>query len=378
VEVSVNLENNQREFLRKVSVSLIRNNQDETGAFVASPSFSQYSYSWLRDGTYIAYSLLIKGYYEEVEAYIQWVVGVIERYAHKVDRLPNLLASSQDKQNNWFLSARYTLEGNEDTSDWPNFQIDGYGSFLWLVARYLGAKGIALPSDWIKACDTVITYLQLVWNQPNSDCWEEFEGYIHPATLACLVGGLTSIESYVTSEKAAQCKTLATTITSYILEHAHPDGYFPKYIGSDLIDASLVWLSEPYNVIRADHPFLIKTIEKIEQDITIEGGVKRYSEDTYYGGGQWIILSAFLGLYYVKVGNLKRANELMDWILKQQEHEGFLPEQVLTRVNDPSMIRPWEERWGKVATPLLWSHAMYLIFDDALSSYTQKEDTQYV
>ncbi len=121
-----------------------------------------------------------------------------------------------------------------------------------------------------------------------------------------------------------------------------------------------------------------KTIEKIEQDITIEGGVKRYSEDTYYGGGQWIILSAFLGLYYVKVGNLKRAEELMDWILQQQEHAGFLPEQVLTEVNDPSMIGPWEERWGKVATPLLWSHAMYLIFDDALSSYVQKEDIYYV
>jgi GH15 family glucan-1,4-alpha-glucosidase len=145
-----------------------------------------------------------------------------------------------------------------------------------------------------------------------------------------------------------------------------------------LIDASLIWLSEPYGVFRADHPLMKRTIEKIEQEITIEGGVKRYSEDTYYGGGQWIILSAFLGLYYVKTGNLARAHELMDWILQQQGNEGFLPEQVLTRVNDPSMIRPWEERWGKVATPLLWSHAMYLIFDDALSSYTQKEDTQYV
>jgi len=374
----VSSENMQRAFLRKVSISLIRENQAETGAFIASPSFSQYSYSWLRDGTYIAYSLLLKGYDKEVESYIKWVVGVIERYAYKVDMLPNLLSSSQKKQNNWFLSARYTVEGFEDTSDWPNFQIDGYGSFLWLVAQYLNKKRSALPPDWVKACDTVITYLQLVWNHPNSDCWEEFEGHIHPATLACIVGGLTSIAPYESPMQATKCKALANTISDYILENAHPEGYFPKFIGSDLIDASLIWLSEPYGVFRADHPLMKRTIEKIEQEITIEGGVKRYSEDTYYGGGQWIILSAFLGLYYVKTGNLARAHELMDWILQQQENEGFLPEQVLTRVNDPSMIRPWEERWGKVATPLLWSHAMYLIFDDALSSYTQKEDTQYV
>ena len=25
------------------------------------------------------------------------------------------------------------------------------------------------------------------------------------------------------------------------------------------------------------------------------------------------------------------------------------------------MVEPWIERWGAVATPLLWSHAMFLI-----------------
>ncbi len=25
------------------------------------------------------------------------------------------------------------------------------------------------------------------------------------------------------------------------------------------------------------------------------------------------------------------------------------------------MVAPWVERWGPVATPLLWSHAMFMI-----------------
>jgi hypothetical protein len=29
------------------------------------------------------------------------------------------------------------------------------------------------------------------------------------------------------------------------------------------------------------------------------------------------------------------------------------------------MTAPWLERWGPVATPLLWSHAMYLIAEVA-------------
>jgi hypothetical protein len=29
------------------------------------------------------------------------------------------------------------------------------------------------------------------------------------------------------------------------------------------------------------------------------------------------------------------------------------------------MVEPWVARWGTVATPLLWSHAMYLIVEAA-------------
>jgi hypothetical protein len=29
------------------------------------------------------------------------------------------------------------------------------------------------------------------------------------------------------------------------------------------------------------------------------------------------------------------------------------------------MVAPWVQRWGHVATPLLWSHAMYLIAEAA-------------
>jgi len=32
----------------------------------------------------------------------------------------------------------------------------------------------------------------------------------------------------------------------------------------------------------------------------------------------------------------------------------------------PDMVQPWIDKWGPVATPLLWSHAMYLILTDVL------------
>ena len=44
---------------------------------------------------------------------------------------------------------------------------------------------------------------------------------------------------------------------------------------------------------------------------------------------------------------------------------GDMPEQVTDASQDPSMVAPWVQRWGAVATPLLWSHAMYLIAEAA-------------
>jgi len=42
-----------------------------------------------------------------------------------------------------------------------------------------------------------------------------------------------------------------------------------------------------------------------------------------------------------------------------------LPEQVTVASQFPDEVEPWLERWGPVATPLLWSHAMFLISETA-------------
>jgi hypothetical protein len=43
-----------------------------------------------------------------------------------------------------------------------------------------------------------------------------------------------------------------------------------------------------------------------------------------------------------------------------------LPEQVPQTLNNEAYYQPWVERWGKIAQPLLWSHAMYLLLVEVL------------
>jgi GH15 family glucan-1,4-alpha-glucosidase len=88
--------------------------------------------------------------------------------------------------------------------------------------------------------------------------------------------------------------------------------------------------------------------------------VHRYLEDTYYGGGEWLLLSALLGWHYASVGRLDAARAQLAWILEHATQDGDLPEQVADHLLAPGARQKWIDRWGPVATPLLWSHAMFL------------------
>ena len=86
----------------------------------------------------------------------------------------------------------------------------------------------------------------------------------------------------------------------------------------------------------------------------------RFLADTYFGGGQWPLLSCFLGLAWHRAGSTDRALELLRWSAGTVRESGTMPEQVADHLLDSSFVDEWIERWGTSADPLLWSSAMYL------------------
>jgi isomaltose glucohydrolase len=103
----------------------------------------------------------------------------------------------------------------------------------------------------------------------------------------------------------------------------------------------------------------------IEAELT-DGGVHRYLDDVYYGGGQWVLLAGFLGWAHAARGDRERARELLTWMTDQARPSGDLPEQVATVLLHPDHEQPWIDRWGPSACPLLWSHAMFLVLASEL------------
>jgi len=295
--------------LAGTSIEVIRAGQAASGAYLACPSFAPYRYSWFRDGAFIADAMSRAGETDSAERFFDWCGGILEARAVQVRRGER-------------LHTRYTVDGRESTMEWLTFQVDGYGLWLWALREHCARHGRA-ADRWQGAVELTLDYLRWHGGEPCVDWWEEREG-LHAVTLASARAGLEAWGEHV-----------------------------PLPEPEERLDASLLAL--PLLGLGA------APLAEIESRLVSPGGgVHRNLEDTYYGGGEWLLLTAMLGLCYAATGRPDEARAKLDWVAEHATAEGHLPEQSQDHLLAPEMYAPWVEKWGQPASPLLWSHAMFL------------------
>jgi GH15 family glucan-1,4-alpha-glucosidase len=356
--------------LHQASIDIIRAGQSANGAYAACASFSQYGYSWLRDGTWIAYGMELAGQHDSAEAFHRWTVKTLSTYEAHVDALIAKIAAQQVIEEADYLPTRFELNGELGLENWPDFQLDGYGAWLWGLCQHCGNADNPLWQEARPAVMLVVRYLAALWQTPNYDCWEEFRHEVHTATLAAIYGGLEAVRQL---DPSLVPDDLPQTIKNFVLDQCvAADGHFMKFIGNEEVDASLLWVAVPYGLVSVDDPRYVATVAKIERDLLRPGGgIYRYAADTYYGGGEWVLLTAWLAWVYVEMGRIDDAQTLYDWIQAQARDNGELPEQVSDYVLTASYYPQWTEKWGEAACPLLWSHGMYLILESLMEGVSQ-------
>jgi isomaltose glucohydrolase len=275
--------------LRRRSVEIILAGQSPQGGYVASPAFAPYGYSWLRDGSFIADAMSRSGEIASAERFFDWVAAIVE--------------------GGLGFDARYTLDGRQERSDWPQAQHDGWGLWLWTARTHCERHG--RPHRWEDAAGATARWLEQVRYEPCVDWWEERDG-VHAATLACIAAGLGDS-----------------------LDRSRAD---------ERLDASLLVL-----------PFLGFEPVDVSALVSPGGGVHRHPDDVYYGGGEWLLLTAFLGL-----AEPERGHDCLDWVAAHATPAGELPEQSQDHLLAPAQWETWVRKLGPPPCPLLWSHAMFL------------------
>jgi GH15 family glucan-1,4-alpha-glucosidase len=358
--------------LVEASLEVIGAGQASSGAFVAGPTFSQYGYSWFRDGAFIAEALDKVGRIEWAGRFHRWVADVVLSSAASLERAREAARTGRIPDRDDYLHCRYDAEGRPSVDDsWPTFQLDGPGIWLWSLAHHLLHGGRLDPATH-EAVGVTAHYLGDLWQTPCSDAWEEFDEHVHTSTLAAIRVG---VEAAVSMEpKLADEPAIARLRDEIEGRMSLVDGAFTKWRGNREVDASLLWMAAPYDWLPPTEARFAATLRRIEGEIITPGpGVHRYRSDTYYGGGAWPVLTSAYGRVLLRrdePGDVERALRALRWIEAQADDHGRLPEQVADHAFAPGRIDGWRKLWGESARPLLWSHAAYLALRAELEART--------
>jgi GH15 family glucan-1,4-alpha-glucosidase len=354
------------------SVESILKHQSANGAIIASPDFAEYHFCWLRDASFSSFALDLAGEHEASARFHHWANRAVSGIAENIDKVTATRRQGGDPDPHEMPPARFSLAGKIVVDDWPNFQIDGYGTWLWSLGRHLDLTGHSdLPDELFESVARVAQYLATFSLTPCYDVWEENGDALHTSTLASVYGGLTAAATLLRDERYLDG---AVNVKTYLLESAIRNGYYVKSSANSNVDGSSLWLSWPFGVVDRDDEYFAKTVSLVEDRLSLHGGIRRYPTDIYFGSGAWPVLTGSLGRHYVDTGDVEGAERCREWIASHFDDLGLLGEQYGGDERDPEHYQEWVARWGLPAQDLTWSHAMYVVLCDAISGRNEESN----
>jgi GH15 family glucan-1,4-alpha-glucosidase len=324
-----------------------------TGAIVAAPTTSlpeviggtrnwDYRYSWLRDAAFTVYSLLILGFTEAAEAFMGWVAARCRELA------PNAA-----------LQPMFTIEGGHDLTErtldhlegycqsgpvrigngaYQQRQLDVYGELLdsiYLLNRY---QDISYDLWW--HVRRLLEWLSQHWQEPDEGIWEVRGGQQHFVH--------SRVMSWVAFDRALRIarhrglpaprqawETISAQIYEEIMERGWNEqaGSFVQSYGSEALDASALLMVLTRFTGPTD-PRIVRTIERIQRELTSDSLVSRYNPeraaDDGFGGqeGTFSLCSFWLVEALARAGRLEEARLILEKMLTYANHVGLYAEEI--------------------------------------------------
>lgn len=366
------------------SMQIIRVHADKGGGIIASSDSDMlnqgrdnYSYVWPRDGVVAAHALMRGGYIDTTKRFFSFISELIEPEGYLMHkyRVDGVLGSSWHP---WVRGGRLALPIQEDETASILFYLrklfDETRNIEFIESIY--NKFVEPAAEFM--CD----YIDPETGLPRSsyDLWEEKYG-TSTYTASSVYGGLMAAQHFSAllgkeRNAAAYLKT-AEGVREGILRHLYVEDFhtFVKLIRFEddepyfdhTVDSSSFFGLFHFGVLDHNDPRLkaFKTVIDSRLCVSTRDGCAyvRYEGDQYYTAkdtnvpNPWIVCSLWMAQYEIKAAqkrqDLVRALKLMQWASLTASGTGVLSEQV----------HPYSYEHLS-ASPLVWSHAEYVITVD--------------
>ncbi|QQG47373.1 MAG: glycoside hydrolase family 15 [Candidatus Woesebacteria bacterium] len=329
-------------------LKILRDLQYKTGLFAASKKgvSTGYDKSWLRDNFYETLAFEVIGDFETVEKTYRAILKIFLRYEEKIDWAIN----HKPQASYQYIHARFHPENfNEFWEEWGNKQNDAIGCILFRIGdlEMNQKRSIIKTDEQIRIVNKLVKYLEAIeyWHDRDSGMWEEDEE-IHSSSVGACVSGLKSIRRHPKIEVSLDLIKKGEKALHVLL---------PRESERKFVDLSLLSLIWPYDVVNESERSVI--LENVEYHLLRARGVIRYKGDRYYNKNvdgvseeaEWTFGLAWLCIIYEKLGDVKKAEELLNNLIKDDTKEG-LPELYFSNSSK------FNEN-----TPLGWSESLFIV-----------------
>jgi alpha,alpha-trehalase len=297
-----------------------------------------YRYTWIRDSTFTLQALHWLSLDWEADEYMQFVADVEPtadgslQIMYGIDGRRDLTESTRDELSG-YAGARPVRIGN---GAFEQRQNDVFGAVLDSILLHT-EHSQRLPRRLWPIVQTQAECATKAWRDPDQGIWEARGKPRHyvSSKLMCWVAldraaQLAEIRSDV--ELKEKWRATAEEIKEDILTHGLTDnGVLRQHYETDSLDASTL-LAAIFGFLPGDDERLRASINAIASDLTEDGYVLRYRTDETDDGlsgkeGTFLICSFWLVSALATIGELQRARDLMERLLRIASPLGLFAEE---------------------------------------------------
>ncbi len=359
----------QKSFIQ--SLMLVKSHLAKTGAPIASNDSEMlnyarddYSYCWPRDALFAIWPLIRIGYRDEPQNFFEFCKRSLTPEGFMMHKyLPN-----GELGPSWHP---YSQGG--DTRNLP-IQIDETAGVLFLFAQYYKKfrENSILDEFYDDLVKPIANFLVDFCGEndlpkPNYELWEmDFLSttYSTSVVFAALYSASKLAQAANRVYDAKKWRDQALKIRSAAQNELfnEENNYFYRGIWADgnkdsKIDSSSFYGAFMFSLFEFKGEKLQTAFKTLENRFKSSGniGIPRFENDIYYRFSDnyeaniWPITTLWCAEFYIALGEISKAEEIIEWVLERQTSTGILPEQI-----DPRDLKHLS------VAPLTWSQAEYV------------------